>query len=148
MTEPFITQIDEQRFGSKDPLVIGQGRMIAASNKVNINMSDDDLRAITEEVITLKNQYKAWADFKNQLDLRKKRLLGFQSVVLAMDVTEAAVAMKTSPQLVAAVMQGYAAQESARITELQKLYDTGILPDRPVLTDPSAQVIHGSDIGA
>lgn len=112
----------------------------------SMDMSDDDMRALAEKAIAIKKTYIDWQAFYDDLALRKKRLLGFQAIVLAMDVTAAAQAMNTTPQLVAGVMQGYAAQEAARVAELDALYAAGQLPDKPVLTDPSKDVVGGTDV--
>lgn len=112
----------------------------------DMTMTDDEMRAVAEQAISIKNTYNQWQSFYEDLELRKKRMLGFQAVTLALDVSAAATAMNTTPELVAGVMNGYAQQEAARITELQALWNSGQLPAAPVLTDPSKDVVAGSDI--
>lgn len=111
----------------------------------NMQMTDDEMRALAEQAISLRNTYTQWQEFHDDLDARKKRLLGFQAVVLALDVNAAATAMNTTPELVTGTMNGYAQQEQARITELQAMWDAGQLPTTPVLSDPSKAVVDGSD---
>lgn len=134
MTEPLIPL-------GQVPRDVGLLKMRQLS--FSMDMTDEQMRAKAEEAIAIRNTYSAWQEFHDQLDLRKKRLLGFQAVVLALDVTAAAAAMQTTPELVTAVMNGHALEEQARVAELEALWVAGTLPDRPVLTDPSQDVIGG-----
>lgn len=143
-TGPFITSDDVYQTKSDDPKAIGQYKLNQLA--FSMDMTDAEIDAIATQAKDLRNTYSDWAEFKTQLDLRKKRLLGFQAVVLALDVTAAAAAMQTSPALVTGVMGQYAATEQARITELQNMWNTGVLPDLPILADPSIPVIQGSGV--
>lgn len=146
MTTPFITQTDEYQAQSTDPLQIGQYKLNQLS--FHIGMTDAEMDATLAQAKQLRDTYQAWATFKTQLDLRKKRLLGFQAVVLAMDVTQAAAAMNTTPALVTGTMQTYAQAEATRIAQLQAMWDAGQLPDGAVLSDPSVTVVANSDVNA
>lgn len=128
----------------QEPSDVGtmQLRMLA----FNLTMTDEEIDTVAAQAKTIRNTYTAWQSFADDLAARKKRLLGFMAVVAAMDVQAAATAMKTTPELVAGVMNANATAEQARIVELQALWDAGQLPDRPVLTDPSRQVIDDTNI--
>lgn len=139
MTTPFITDLDVYTAKSDDPTVIGQTKLSALNFKMD--MTDAEINALAAQAIALKNTYTQWAAFKTQLNLRKSRLVGFQSVILAMDVNAAAAAMNTTPALVTAVMNAYAQQESARIVQLEAMWNTGLLPVGSVLNDPSEAVL-------
>jgi hypothetical protein len=139
---PFITAADIHAAGSDDPLQIGQHKL----NQLWFNMSntDADIDAIAAQAKSIRATYQAWANFKNDLALRKKRYLGFVSVTSSLDLAQAAAAMHTSPAAIAALMNGSAAQENARIAELQHMWDTGVLPSTPVLSASDKAVILGA----
>jgi hypothetical protein len=141
---PFITPMEQYTAGSKSPKAIGQMKLNGLN--LRMDMTDAEMDAVFAQAKALRDTYNQWEAFYNDLELRRRRYLGFQAVVLALDVTAAAAAMHTTPQAITAVMQASAAQEKARLDELQALWDSGQLPDRPVLTDPSADVVSGSDI--
>lgn len=144
-TGPFITSDDVYKANSDDPKQIGQMKLNALLLTINMGMTDAEIDAIVAQAKQLRDTYNNWADFKTQLDLRKKRLLGFQAVVLAMDVNAAATAMNTTPDLVTAAMNGNATAEQTRIDQLQQMWDTGQLPQLPILDDPSVAVVQNSD---
>lgn len=121
------------------PVDVGTTQMRMLS--FDMSMTDDQIDAIAAKAKEIRDTYNAWQVFYDDLAARKKRLLGFRAVVEAMDINAAATAMQTSPQLVAAVMKANADTEEARIVELEALWNSGQLPDRPVLLDQSKQVI-------
>jgi hypothetical protein len=140
-TGPFITQNDEYMAGSKDPLAIGSMKIRNKLNHMGMLSTTEEIRQVAEDVIELKETYEKWANFYNDLRARKARLVGFRSVLLALDMTAFAAAVGTSEARLTGVMQAQIASEETRMNELQELWDRGELPDRPVLTDPSKEVI-------
>lgn len=140
MTTPFITPEDESMVLSQRPEDIGQAKL--RHLRFDMSMTDEEIDAIAEQAKKIRDDYYAWQEFYEDLELRKKRYMGFQAVVHALDLNVAAAMMKTTPELVAAVMSASAQQEAARLAELQALWDSGQLPDRPVLTDPSKEVLN------
>lgn len=141
VSQPFITEQDIHAAGSDDPIQIGQMKL----NQLLFRMthSDADLTALVSQAKHIRDTYQAWAKFKNDLALRQKRYLGFQAVVSSLDLTAAATAMHTTPQAVAALMNGSAQQEGTRLAELQHMWDTGVLPATPVLSASDAAIVQG-----
>lgn len=136
---PFITPEDEYAAQSRSPRVIGQHKL--ARLQFHIDMTDEEMQEICAEARTIRDEYLLWEEFYRDIDLRKKRNLGFKAAVLALDLQQAAAAMGTTPEQVAQVMTSYAAAEDARIAELTEMWKTGVLPDRDVLGDPSEDII-------
>lgn len=143
MTESFITREDEYLAGSKSPRVIGQMKL----NRLNFNidMTDEEMQSVCADAKAIRDTYMAWETFHRELELRKKRNMGFKAAVAALDIPTAAAAMGTTPDKVVGVMTQYAAAEDARIAELTVLWESGQLPDRDVLGDPSEGVIDPQD---
>lgn len=139
MTTPFITPLDEYQAQSKSPLAIGQRKLNTL--EFTMAMTDEEMQAVCAKAKEIRDTYVKWEEFYRELDLRKKRNMGFKAAVLALDLQVAAAAMGTTPQRIAGVMGAYAAAEEARIKELEELWNKGILPDRDVLGDPSKDVI-------
>lgn len=140
---PFITPQDELYAGGRKPRVIGQQKL--NDLKFSMDNTDEEIDAIAARVKEIRDTYEAWQAFYEDLELRKKRQLGFQAVAGALDLTEAAKIMGTTPDLVAAVMHGNVANEAARIAELEAMWQRGELPDRPVLSDPSKDIVAEGD---
>lgn len=138
-TPPFISNDDILAAQSRSPRAIGQVKLNALG--FHIDMTDAEIDEVARQAKKVRDDYQKWEEFYRDLKLRKLRLQGFKAVLLALDVTEAAAAMQTTPELVRAVMTQYAQTEQARVDELQILWDSGQLPAVPVLSDPSEQVI-------
>jgi hypothetical protein len=136
VTEPVIIP------PGQDPKSVGLLKMRMLS--FNMSMTDQEMRDLAEVAIEIKNTYTAWQEFYEQLDLRKKRAMGFDAVVLALDIAQFAAAIGADPAVVTAVLGQLGTAEKGRIAELVALWNAGQLPDRPVLTDPSVDVIEGS----
>lgn len=140
---PFITPEDEYRAQSKSPRVIGQTRL--AELQFHIDMTDEQMQEVCARARAIRDTYQKWEEFYKDIDLRKKRNMGFKAAVVALDLEQAAVAMGTTPEKIAGVMMAYSAAEDARIKELEVLWKTGVLPDRDVLGDPSEGIIDPED---
>lgn len=132
---PFISREDEYAAKSKSPRDIGQHKITQL--QFRIDMTDEEMEAVCQQAKDIRDLYDKWERFYKDIDLRKRRNLGFKAAVLALDLQQAAVAMGTTPEAIYGVMSTYAAAEDARIAELQELWNQGILPDREVLNDPS-----------
>lgn len=140
MPRPFDSS-DEYSAGSNRPRAMGGVKLFQL--KFDMGMTDEQMRELAEEAIRVRNLFLDWDMFHRELDLRRKRNLGFRAAVLALDLQQAAAAMGTTPAKIKMVMESYAAAEEARLIELQELWDAGTLPDRDVLGDPSQELDYG-----
>lgn len=136
---PFITPDDESQAQSRSPRVIGQMKLNRLA--FQIDMTDEEMQTVCAEARAIRDTYHKWEEFYKDIDLRKKRNMGFRAAILALDLEQAAVAMETTPEKIANVMMAYSAAEEARIRELEGMWKSGTLPDRDVLGDPSEDII-------
>lgn len=139
MTTPFITPDDEYAARSKDPKAIGQLKINTLLQGITVNSTDADIDAVVKRVKDTRDVYLQWYNFYNDLAQRKARLVAFMAM-MQLDVAEIAAGLQTTPQAVAAFMTLRAQAEQKRITELTALWNSGQLPDRPVLSEPLPQV--------
>lgn len=144
MTAFFISPDDEYVAQSKSPKAVGQMKL--SSLGFHMNMSDDELAAVCAKAKQIRDLYTKWEEFYRDIDLRKKRSMGFKAAVMALDLNVAAQAMGTTPEKIAGVMSMYAASEDTRIKELEELWKAGVLPDRAVLGDPSRDIVEEEPI--
>lgn len=130
---PIVTPADVAMAGSSRPRDIVDAKL--RSMVFVAEMTDDDMRALAEQAIEAKNTYLAWDEFWEDMQARKARMLGFEAVLTNLDVVQVATELGTTPQKLAMAMGARAQMEKARLLELQRYWENGVLPDKDVLSE-------------